>query len=83
MRKEIVMAKVEITCACGTKKMVRQADLDRGWGKFCSKSCAATFRKQGTEAAAASRRYALRYDEYNRKCREERHIPSTFVNTEL
>lgn len=35
---------IEITCAnkkCGDKKMVRAADVKRGWGKFCSKSCKA------------------------------------------
>lgn len=39
-------AMVEITCACGCgeKKMVRTADVRRGWGKFATKSCKA--RKQ-------------------------------------
>lgn len=34
---------VEITCnapGCTNKKMVRKADVKRGWGKFCSKACA-------------------------------------------
>lgn len=37
------MAKmVQKLCACcGAAHEVRQADLDRGWGKFCSKSCKA------------------------------------------
>lgn len=33
-----------IRCAnpsCCATKDVRQADIDRGWGKFCSKSCKA------------------------------------------
>lgn len=33
----------EITCAapgCGNTKMVRLADIKRGWGKYCSKACA-------------------------------------------
>ena len=35
--------KIEITCACGCgkKKMVREADVKRGWGKYFSKSCKA------------------------------------------
>lgn len=39
-------AMTEITCACGCgqKKMVRTADVRRGWGKFATKSCKA--RKQ-------------------------------------
>ncbi len=32
----------EQTCGCGAKFMARTADVDRGWGKSCSKSCAAT-----------------------------------------
>jgi hypothetical protein len=31
----------EVTCRCGTKFMARPADIRRGWGKSCSKSCAA------------------------------------------
>jgi len=34
--KEIICA-----CGCGRKKMVRVADLKRGWGKYYSKSCKA------------------------------------------
>lgn len=33
--------RVEKKCACGKTYFPRQADLDRGWGKSCSKSCAA------------------------------------------
>jgi hypothetical protein len=34
-------AKQEITCACGCDRtrMVRTADVKRGWGKFFDKSC--------------------------------------------
>ncbi len=34
---------VEIICKCGCsrKKLVRTADVKRGWGKFFSKSCKA------------------------------------------
>lgn len=36
-------AKTEITCkcGCGRKKMVRDADIKRGWGLYHSKSCKA------------------------------------------
>jgi hypothetical protein len=36
-------SKQEITCACGCgrKKMVRTADVKRGWGKYYSKRCKA------------------------------------------
>lgn len=45
------MAKmVEITCkcGCGRKKMVREADRNRGWGLFFSKSCKAKFQERNT-----------------------------------
>lgn len=46
------MAKVEINCkCCPNTKMVRQADIDRGWGLFCSKSCAAYFKTFGQRKA--------------------------------
>lgn len=36
------MSKIEIQCkCCPNTKMVRKADIKRGWGLFCSKSCAA------------------------------------------
>lgn len=32
----------EISCGwCSKKKKVRSADIKRGWGKYCSKSCKA------------------------------------------
>jgi len=35
----------EVTCRCGTKFKARPADIRRGWGKSCSKSCAQLFTK--------------------------------------
>lgn len=46
-----IMAKmVEITCKCGCnrKKMVRLSDVNRGWGKFYSKSCKARWQERRT-----------------------------------
>ena len=42
--------KVEIICkcGCGRKKMVRIADVKRGWGKFYSKSCKAIAQERRT-----------------------------------
>lgn len=35
-------AKTKRNCiSCGKQIVVRQADVDRGWGKFCTKSCKA------------------------------------------
>ena len=36
----ITMVKIKCKC-CGKPKEVRQADINRGWGLFCSKSCKA------------------------------------------
>jgi hypothetical protein len=31
-------------CGCGWKFQAREADVNRGWGRFASKSCAAKFK---------------------------------------
>lgn len=42
-------AKVEVKCKnCKTPFLARKADVARGWGKFCSKSCKATKQEQRT-----------------------------------
>lgn len=41
----------EVTCknvACGILFLARKADVRRGWGKFCSKSCKAKTQEQRT-----------------------------------
>lgn len=45
---------VEITCKCGCKrkKMVRTADVKRGWGKFYSKACKAKEQESRTHQHA-------------------------------
>lgn len=35
------MKEIICKCGCGRKKMVRVADIKRGWGKYYSKSCKA------------------------------------------
>lgn len=40
-------AKLWLQCHCGTKYHARVADLERGWGRSCSKACAATKREFG------------------------------------
>ena len=42
--------KQEITCkcGCGRKKLVRVADIKRGWGKFFDKSCKARYQERKT-----------------------------------
>ena len=52
------MKEITCKCGCGMKKMVRTADIKRGWGKFYSKSCKATHqeRRTGQMARHISRR---------------------------
>lgn len=38
---------VTLVCFCGEEYEVREADIKRGWGKTCSKSCAAVKREYG------------------------------------
>ena len=41
-KKEVRGSKVTKPCdGCGVEHTVRVADLKRGWGRFCSKSCKA------------------------------------------
>lgn len=35
------MTEITCKCGCGRKKMVRTADVNRGWGLYYSKSCKA------------------------------------------
>ena len=37
----MAMTEIICRCGCGRKKMVRMADVKRGWGKYYSKSCKA------------------------------------------
>lgn len=50
LKGDIMASIVEITCkcGCGRKKMVRTADVARGWGKFYSKSCKAKEQERRT-----------------------------------
>lgn len=42
------MKEIVCKCGCGRKKMVRTADIKRGWGKFFSKSCKAKYQERRT-----------------------------------
>ena len=35
-------------CGCGRKKLVREADVKRGWGKYFDKSCKAKHQESKT-----------------------------------
>ena len=53
---------------CGNPFQARTADVRRGWGKFCSKSCKA--KKQGRLLASKETRAMWR--EYNREMKRDR-----------
>lgn len=42
------MVEIVCKCGCGRKRMVRTADVKRGWGKFFSKSCKAKHQENRT-----------------------------------
>lgn len=46
-RCEVAGQTVELICHCGCKYTARIADINRGWGLSCSKSCAAIKRDFG------------------------------------
>jgi len=45
------MSKVWMVCHCGEEYQAREADLKRGWGYSCGKSCAAIRRDFGRPKA--------------------------------
>jgi hypothetical protein len=61
-------AMTEITCKCGCqrKKMVRTADVKRGWGLYYSKSCKAKrqARTGGSNLYFKTKRYQEEYGGY-------------------
>ena len=44
-------AKVRMICHCGTEYDARVADINRGWGLSCSKSCSGRRKKLGLKPA--------------------------------
>ncbi len=69
------MQEITRKCGCGMKKMVRTADVKRGWGKFYSKSCKARFQERRT---GQHRKYlnwsAVQYDEFGDACFANAHL---------
>ena len=48
-KKTVRGKKVQVKCkneCCGNIKEVRQSDIKRGWGMFCSKHCKAVFQEK-------------------------------------
>jgi len=44
VKKPVRGSKVEVKCDCGKTFTARRADVARGWGKYCSKSCKSTYK---------------------------------------
>lgn len=63
-----------VICACCKKKFTaRQADINRGWGKFCSKSCKARNQtsKYGYSSKIKTRKARSYEEEYNNSYGDE------------
>ena len=61
------MPQVICKCGCGRSKDVRQADINRGWGKFYSKSCKAKAQSKkcgGRPKASKEKRFRHLRDAY-------------------
>lgn len=56
----------EITCACGCgkTKMVRTADIKRGWGKFATKACKAKKQTRDQVRRGGFRGSGVSYETY-------------------
>lgn len=59
---------IQQTCRCGKVYSARAADIKRGWGKSCSKECAARKRTSREASgnfriAEASAKYSSRIDQ--------------------
>jgi hypothetical protein len=50
------MIQIRCECGCGRMKMVREADVKRGWGRFFSKSCKAKDQERHTGQYATYKR---------------------------
>ena len=74
------MTEIICACGCGRKKMVRAADVKRGWGKFYSKACKAreqegrTHQYRNYKGSGVSRSKFLRHArEYGGEPQFDRH----------
>jgi hypothetical protein len=61
---------IKMTCKCGTVYEAREADVKRGWGKSCSKSCAAK-KRTAKERSGANIRLAPASLKYQKPPRHE------------
>lgn len=60
---------IETHCAyCGIKMTVREADVKRGWGKFCSKMCKAKEQTRRTGRGKPIFHDDDEYDEHPMSC---------------
>lgn len=82
------MSYIEVTCKCCPDKfMARVADRNRGWARFCSKSCAAYWKQYGRRRGhqtAEMRESALHRNNIERFNRDEanhddRNYPREFI----
>jgi hypothetical protein len=58
-------AKQQVKCRCGAAFLARVADINRGWGKFCSKRCKAKEQENRTGQHASFLYQRERRSEWN------------------
>jgi hypothetical protein len=68
------MKEITCECGCGRKRMVRTADIARGWGKYFDKSCKARHQERRTGHCA---------EYYANQRRSECEDGDTFSNAHL
>lgn len=64
------MTEITCACGCGLKKMVRAADVKRGWGKFATKSCKARKQTRDQMRRGGFRGSGVSYETYMHYARE-------------
>ena len=77
-----------MTCHCGKKYTARKSDVLRGWGKSCSKHCAAVKRARRERSgnfkrADASQQYAARGDARSKERRERAEYHESSMANEM
>jgi hypothetical protein len=58
------MVTIKCACGCGKEREVRQADVNRGWGKYFNKSHKAKHQERRTGQYAAYMRRRAQVDEF-------------------
>ena len=72
--------RIEVRCRCGTKFLAKMSDIKRGWGKSCSKSCAA---KRSNKETGKYQKYLAAKCDKEQKNELGFYLPHEFSNAHL